>query len=279
MTKEVWGIPTLEQHLTQVGGTLPDDLHDQIIAQGKAIVPALLDIFNDEELQVADDPEGWAPIHAVDLLVELRAEEAIPSMVEWVTVLDLMSLLFGKLFFGLKAFGEAVVEPALKAYCEEDDPVAQGVLLEILSGLGCRDERIFELLIAQVGCDVMPGANNLADYGDPRARDALHRAFDQYEFSCGSDYTMAGQEVIELRDAIEALGDELTPEEERKFDDVLAQKEKLRKRIEGSSSERTPGEEIPVRIEVKPGRNDPCWCGSGKKYKKCHLDADRATSN
>ena len=19
----------------------------------------------------------------------------------------------------------------------------------------------------------------------------------------------------------------------------------------------------------KPGRNDPCWCGSGKKYKKC----------
>lgn len=20
----------------------------------------------------------------------------------------------------------------------------------------------------------------------------------------------------------------------------------------------------------KPGRNDPCWCGSGKKYKTCH---------
>jgi hypothetical protein len=26
--------------------------------------------------------------------------------------------------------------------------------------------------------------------------------------------------------------------------------------------------------EVKPGRNDPCWCGSGKKYKHCHLAAD-----
>lgn len=25
-----------------------------------------------------------------------------------------------------------------------------------------------------------------------------------------------------------------------------------------------------------PGRNDPCPCGSGKKYKKCHLDAHRA---
>ena len=25
-----------------------------------------------------------------------------------------------------------------------------------------------------------------------------------------------------------------------------------------------------------PGRNDPCWCGSGKKYKKCHMAADLA---
>ncbi len=24
----------------------------------------------------------------------------------------------------------------------------------------------------------------------------------------------------------------------------------------------------------KPGRNDACWCGSGKKYKKCHIDFD-----
>ena len=24
----------------------------------------------------------------------------------------------------------------------------------------------------------------------------------------------------------------------------------------------------------KPGRNDACWCGSGKKYKKCHIGFD-----
>ena len=28
----------------------------------------------------------------------------------------------------------------------------------------------------------------------------------------------------------------------------------------------------------KIGRNDPCWCGSGVKYKKCHLDFDRLIS-
>ena len=30
------------------------------------------------------------------------------------------------------------------------------------------------------------------------------------------------------------------------------------------------------REEPKVGRNDPCPCGSGKKYKKCHLPADEA---
>jgi hypothetical protein len=31
--------------------------------------------------------------------------------------------------------------------------------------------------------------------------------------------------------------------------------------------------EVPAR-KRDIGRNDPCWCGSGKKYKKCHRDAD-----
>ncbi|HSP10667.1 MAG TPA: preprotein translocase subunit SecA [Candidatus Dormibacteraeota bacterium] len=27
---------------------------------------------------------------------------------------------------------------------------------------------------------------------------------------------------------------------------------------------------IPSEVQAKIGRNDPCWCGSGKKYKRCH---------
>jgi len=27
-----------------------------------------------------------------------------------------------------------------------------------------------------------------------------------------------------------------------------------------------------------PGRNEPCHCGSGKKYKQCHLDKDEAAA-
>ncbi len=31
-----------------------------------------------------------------------------------------------------------------------------------------------------------------------------------------------------------------------------------------------PVQQQPVRVEKTPGRNDPCFCGSGKKYKLCH---------
>ncbi|MCL4354701.1 SEC-C metal-binding domain-containing protein, partial [Patescibacteria group bacterium] len=31
--------------------------------------------------------------------------------------------------------------------------------------------------------------------------------------------------------------------------------------------------------KIKLGRNDPCWCGSGKKYKKCHLNRDSQEGN
>ena len=50
-----------------------------------------------------------------------------------------------------------------------------------------------------------------------------------------------------------------------------------RKRREEEHSKQLPTEDEPelpppvepVHVEETPGRNDPCPCGSGKKYKKC----------
>lgn len=35
---------------------------------------------------------------------------------------------------------------------------------------------------------------------------------------------------------------------------------------------RSEGETL--RVTKRPGPNEPCWCGSGRKYKKCHMDSD-----
>jgi preprotein translocase subunit SecA len=43
---------------------------------------------------------------------------------------------------------------------------------------------------------------------------------------------------------------------------------------DGGSAQQEPGREgqklQPVQVEEKIGRNEPCPCGSGKKYKNCH---------
>jgi len=39
---------------------------------------------------------------------------------------------------------------------------------------------------------------------------------------------------------------------------------------EGSKTNKKPSSAKAVEGRKKLGRNDPCWCGSGKKYKKCH---------
>ena len=33
--------------------------------------------------------------------------------------------------------------------------------------------------------------------------------------------------------------------------------------------------ETPPDWAFNLGRNDECWCGSGKKYKKCHRELDQ----
>jgi len=39
----------------------------------------------------------------------------------------------------------------------------------------------------------------------------------------------------------------------------------------GSNQSSKPKPKVqPVRVEQKVGRNEPCPCGSGKKFKQCH---------
>ena len=53
-------------------------------------------------------------------------------------------------------------------------------------------------------------------------------------------------------------------EDEEDFEDEDDEFEEFDDRPKSSSSAQLP------RAEPMPGRNDPCWCGSGKKYKNCH---------
>ena len=55
----------------------------------------------------------------------------------------------------------------------------------------------------------------------------------------------------------------------------MSAKEEQEPHVHGSDCDHGPAAQQPFRRdEPKVGRNDPCPCGSGKKYKKCHLLLD-----
>ncbi|GIU79457.1 MAG: hypothetical protein KatS3mg005_2695 [Bryobacteraceae bacterium] len=46
---------------------------------------------------------------------------------------------------------------------------------------------------------------------------------------------------------------------------------------EDGNGEEIPGSALEAEVRLRAtGRNDPCWCGSGRKYRKCHLEEDEA---
>lgn len=47
-------------------------------------------------------------------------------------------------------------------------------------------------------------------------------------------------------------------------------RERVKHALEVGGGEDTLSVSSPIHAEKKPGRNDPCYCGSGKKYKHCH---------
>ena len=205
-------------------------------------------MLNNQHLQRADAPgEGWPPIQAVDLLVELQAEEAIPAMLVELKRLSWETILFNKLVFGLKAFGDRAFDPVMSAYRELKGQEIERSLLEILAELGRKDETLFQLFLSQLETEAELGAMNLASYGDRRALDPLYKTFDQFEVPSDKDPSMADQVLIELREAIESLGGQLTQDQVGKFEQVLDRRKRLGRQMQAYAALSQPQRPTPIK--------------------------------
>lgn len=98
------------------------------------------------------------------------------------------------------------------------------------------------------------------------------------------DYLLSDVDV-DGDDEAESDEDDADPEgfsdEQLKELDALLSDLKVQRRLEALREQpliiSEPVEPLtPAPKAAQPGRNDPCWCGSGKKYKHCHLRADDA---
>ena len=78
----------------------------------------------------------------------------------------------------------------------------------------------------------------------------------------------AAAQKVEVKQAAPERPTDMSRYKTRK-DDIEAQREAQRAAAVGAGQASQPKAE-PVRAEPKIGRNDPCPCGSGKKFKNCH---------
>ncbi len=60
--------------------------------------------------------------------------------------------------------------------------------------------------------------------------------------------------------------------------DVVRQQQQPRRVIQTNRSGESAEQQPKQRSGQTLGRNDPCWCGSGKKYKVCHMRSDQSGS-
>ncbi len=109
---------------------------------------------------------------------------------------------------------------------------------------------------------------NLRSYGqkDPLV-EYKREAFTIYE---GMKYAIK-ESVIERISHVKLLTKEEIEEIHREQERILDQQLKAHQQAQAAEEEKnTAIDKKIVRASVKAGRNDPCPCGSGKKFKNCH---------
>ncbi len=264
---------SLEHALAQLRRTgvhLSSALRSELVGAGEAAVAALVELVQDRAGWHDDAPgEGWPPIHAVEILGEIGDPRAIDTLLAALPDTEPLDVLRDKIWLALPKFGPIALEPLLAAHDGTDDDDDRKDLCAAMASLGVRDDRVLARLLAALEEHPERIAGALGEYGDPLALPYLQKVLDAR--SVDSTNPMWNMGLYEFADAIERLGGELTAEQQAKIAEARGIAHGHRRFLGGTTG---GGRRQPARRPTRPGRNEPCWCGSGKKYKRCHLDAD-----
>jgi hypothetical protein len=261
-------------------------LQARVKALGRRCIPALR--------RVLDDPEEETSRYAARLLAALGDASGLDELVAALGAVTSGDDEYGdheersEIVDAIAVLGAPAVEPLLAALARTSDRDAQDWLLDAVTMLHVHDDRIRDLLLGIVRAE--PGrASRLGDYGDrsPAVVSVLVELLEaQLRFLDGDDDDGDDDEVFEdaseIVQALHQLGVDSGPVQQfTELAKVRRQAQQDTMRMVRRFSEPAPSEPAPpvpppapVHVTPRPGRNDPCWCGSNKKYKKCHLEAD-----
>lgn len=251
-------------------------------------IPDLIQIATDPDLNGArtGDAFSWGPIHAWRELGRLQAEEAIEPLMElfqasadsyddW--LLTDIPMAIGMI--GPK--GLAALASLSKAVYDSEDELGYGNECAVTGfaqvGLACPELRgqcvqhLRDLLNeAEKNTRDVNGyvVSALIDLGAKEAIPDIRKAY-----AANRVEDMIAGDIDEVEEAMEEPDDVPTGPEYLSWLDARRLADESDEDFDGSDEDYFADKENepakPFIAEAKPGRNDLCPCGSGKKYKKC----------
>lgn len=275
----------LIQDLLEDGIVDSDDV-DEMIGEGDAIVPLLVGVLRDWAQDALDDDDVSVE-SALALLGEIGSAENIPDLLE---------------FTELEHDGAAGCSAwALERILKRDPERAARKIEELAPGLGLADRltltnQITRYPALDTGGKLLQKFSEGADGWDPAERDSA------FPVLLGAMAMTGGRTGLgRARGVLQRHGGTLSRAARRDCETLLAtikeadlpsigpspspwtiyeicagevDWEDVRQLEEDEIEEDFSPEPEPIRRAGNRGRNDPCWCNSGKKYKKCHLESD-----
>lgn len=273
------------------------------------IVQRLIYTLEDQEYAFENSPGGgWAPIHAAELLARTGAPGAVEALLVAAYESDFEDILYSKALFALGELGPVAVPLLLDTLQYSTDIELKNTVAESLGRAGAGDERAFRALEALYretswGEERMLPMMALARQGDPRGTAMFYH-------SLKHDRDITPEAVREIIWAIKENDPGHDPAELKRLETRAYQRynsqmvrfdknglafcrdcgglmekdslgewshvepESISARPAAPSRPFSPAPEFGLPA-IDPrfknvGRNDPCPCGSGKKYKHCH---------
>ncbi|NKB70910.1 MAG: hypothetical protein GKR89_27890 [Candidatus Latescibacteria bacterium] len=224
--------------------------------------------MTDEELLWADSEgvEVWATIHAWRALGQLRAVEAIkPLLSQLYRIDDEDDDWIGEEFPDVFSLIGPPAIPSLSSYLNTGYGLfakvcVAGCIQQIGNKYPDARQQCIEILTGRLGNFAKndPTLNGflISNLVDLKAVDSLDTVRSAYKSERVDPSILGDIEDVEIELGVRDSRSSPPPEFEWIFD----------------GDNRAPDNTTIIRAETKIGRNEPCPCGSGKKFKKCCLN-------
>jgi len=235
---------------------------------GTTHVDELIHMATDPELLNADeeDKEFWGAVHAWGALGELKATGAIAPLLDLCEQYEELDLLFDQEFPKVFTLMGASAISGLKSYIFDDSrgDLCHSYALSCVEAISVTHRK--ECL--EIYCELLQQADQekrllaglvICALVDLEATETIETIRDVFERDCVDIEIPGDIEDVEIALGLRSKRDTPAPNYNFLPPEMTQTLERLLE-LEESKSD-----------APKVGRNDPCPCGSGKKYKKCCL--------